>query len=280
MALFFFISGLFGNCYISFSEFISKKSRTLLLPFTVFVIIHLFFFNLSITDILYDNVKNGLWFIYVLFIVQLIDFLCFKVSNTKSKLSYLFLNVGIVLLLITAKMFLPIKLSTLFCISYLATNYPFYLLGRFCKEHDKINIHLFHTFPKQIDSIVQFIAIVSFSIIWGLSFYYNQSNELFNMYLRLSGSISLFLLFRLFSQSKYLDIFSFIGKETLAIYLLHSFFIRDIAIDMQDLGLNSPFIKLLIYSILSYIIAIICIIIAHIIKSNKYLGFFLLGSKS
>lgn len=52
MALFFFISGLFGNCYISFSEFISKKSRTLLLPFTVFVIIHLFFFNLSITDIL------------------------------------------------------------------------------------------------------------------------------------------------------------------------------------------------------------------------------------
>lgn len=279
MALFFFLSGLFGNCNINSTRFLLKKSKTLLLPFACFIILHSFFFNLSIKDIFYDNVKDGLWFILVLFIIQLIDFLCFKISIKKGKLFYFFSNIIIILLLIVAKLYLPTELSTLFSLSYLSTNYPFYLLGRLFKEQENIRVLLFQSPLKEINSIILFLAITSFTIIWRESFYYNQSNEFSNMYLRLSGTISLFLIFRHFYKSKYLSLFSFLGKETLAIYLLHVFFIERITNDIQYLNITSPFIQLLIYLISSYIIAIACLITAKVIKSNKYLGL-LLGIKN
>lgn len=275
MALFYFLSGLVVTYKICFTEFIYKKFRTLLLPFISFVILHSFFFNLSISDILFDNVKDGLWFIYVLFFTQLIDYTCFKISLSKSEVTYLFLNIIIVLLLVVVKEFSPAKVSSLFSLSYLATNYPFYFLGRICKRLNNMK----NLSSEQTYSIIQFTATASFFIIWGLSPYYIPNNEFSNMYLRLSGTISLVMIFKQFNRTKLLDFFSIFGKETLAIYLLHFFFIRGIANDMQYFNQVSPFIQILICIILSIIIATVCIISAHIIKSNKYTSFILLGIK-
>ena len=280
MALFFFLSGIVASCKGAFIDYLLKKIRTLLLPFITFALLHALLGGTSLIDILCNNVKDGLWFIFTLFIIQIIDYLIFNIYVRRSKIRYFIISISMFLALAIAKKYTLWDISSILSLSYLAINYPFYLLGRFCKENGTINNYFIqNAFHFRYEYAIQFVAVISYFIVWYFFFFYKFADEFSNMYLRITAIVSLVILFRHFEYSKYNKLFSFLGKETLAIYLLHYFFIRDFPKMLQFTIILSPFIQLLLYSVLAIFIAFISVLFAKILKSNKYLGFFLFGIK-
>lgn len=279
MALFFFLSGIVGNCRSDFSGFMLKKARSLLLPFVTFMLLHSFLFKHNLWSIMSDNVKDGLWFIFVLFIIQIIDYLIFNRFH-RDKIFYIITSMIVVLLLILLKKFVPSELSCVLSLSYIATNYPFYMLGRFLKEFRSTNLYLFDfTVCFKYKDIIQFVVVSAYFIVWSLSFYYGVSNEMSSMFLRFAATISLVILFKHFEYSKVNRLFTYLGKETLALYLLHYFFIRDIKNSLEWIISLPPFIQLISYGSLAVIVAIACVFVTKALKSNQYLGFLLFGTK-
>lgn len=222
MALFFMLSGIVCNNNNNIKDFLIKKARTLLLPFVTFVLLHSFIFKTALPDIINDNVKDGLWFLYALFFMQVTDQIAYSLSP--SKLKYLFISLLVSILLIITKILCPSETAYIFSLSYIATNYPFYLLGRLLKEFKTSNNYLFNlNYKLKYESFIQFTALSIYFVVWVLSFYYGFYNEVSNMILRFTAVIGIVMLFKNFASSKYNKLFAYIGKYTLSIYLLHFF---------------------------------------------------------
>lgn len=115
---------------------------------------------------------------------------------------------------------------------------------------------------------------------WGLSFYYNKSNEISNMIIRFSAIVYLFILFRRIKQSKIQSFLNFIGKYTLSIYLLHSLLIRGTNEKLLEINEEiSSFFMLIIYLAMAIIVSFTCIFLYKIFITNKYLGYIMFGTK-
>lgn len=130
MAIFFLLSGIVCNNNNSIKDFVIKKTTTLLLPFITFSLLHSFIYRIPYSNIVKDNVKDGLWFLYVLFLIQMIDFIIYKITKSRI-LSFTIFNSVIIFILIVLKSLIPDNISAIFSLSFLATNYIFYVIGNF-----------------------------------------------------------------------------------------------------------------------------------------------------
>ena len=114
MPLFYFISGYFFNPDSNVCNFIIKKTKTLLLPYAVFAVLHLgiwillnpakqsLIFEMICNIIFFPNadiypIAGGLWFLVSLYITELIVFLAVRKND-----NYFFLDIFFILLVLFA----------------------------------------------------------------------------------------------------------------------------------------------------------------------------------
>lgn len=276
MPLFFIISGFVSNSSknIKLSKFYKNKVLRLLIPY--------FFINLldfiprtlfpnlvnskfaGIEELLFNGTKIS-WFIYTLFII----FIIFPLLNRyilKKDDYYLF---GMFLFIINyLGIFARIRVFALNSVIYYLI---YFYLGYILKEKIK-NCEINKVFVGNIGWIINSIIFIFFSY----KFY--AINLFTSVLFALSGSLfSLNLILRIERCRRIINLFKFIGVNSLTFYLLEGFIsvvYRSILIKIIPLEYN--FILILSSFFLKILTG--CIVIKYIVIKNTILSF-LLGAK-
>lgn len=272
MALFFFLSG-YTNKINSFTIresflFIRKRCRTLLLPYISFsllgIIIHGY---TSAYSYFIEEARMGLWFLPTLFIMCLLLCIISIISKMDTK-RLICIAIIIQVILLLCKYCCSSTVIQLLLIRHLTTYWIFFTLGIIFREK-AINL------SERIGA--SFFSI--FIIGWFLSYNSGISNEVIRQLIRLLGTLSFIYLFKNKELMPKLFFFNYYGKHTLAIYILHYYFLEGIKSSLSTIEINSPLLLIILLCILSYIIAKLCLIIQSILTANTYLSYIMLGIK-
>lgn len=224
MPVFVFISGYFfkGN----------KKS--ILKPISVYIVFQLIYF-LVYKLILKDNITFNLqpiwllWYIFALFVWNVIAYMI-KLINNKTKIfGYAFLIISIVLSLICGYFD---SIGRAWSVSRIITFLPFFLLGYFYRNN---NIEILNKNSKilkcyiilAIICIIYFLSIPNINRIWffGAYSYKNGGYNIIFKTMTCLFSIIMIYMCTNFAPTKK-TIISYIGKNTLNIYLYHGLIIK------------------------------------------------------
>ena len=140
------------------------------------------------------------------------------------------------------------NMATTIAISLLFVLYLYRFLG--LKEH----------FPQLIDGLIEYSKL----------------------FLWVFVCISCALYYRKFfdGNSRVNNFLVLVGKYTLPIYVLHYFFLPDLAWLKNYLGDNNSVILILILTIIAVAIIYLCLLITTIVSRSDFLGHYLLGQKS
>ena len=150
--------------------------------------------------------------------------------------------------------------------------YRFYLLGYLCKKYIRFNEFLFN------NKYVYAIGFVAFFARW----YWGESCNMFVSFAGITGVIVIlqnFLVDYVRLENPMMKSLSYIGQNTLEIFLIQYFFLPDLT------GFIKPFIdvpngfiwQLSLALILTIPITEACLFIGSIIKNNKLLSWLMLG---
>ena len=233
MPLFFFISGFmaYSKEYTQtlFVKRLKNRAYGQLIPTVVVGLLYVAFIQSDLKSFGFDLFKHGYWFTYCMFQVFVVyavltfglDLLgCTARQKTVAYLCLIFMAYAFLSLLFVSDVFEhPVfkVLSTVFVLKYML----YFLLGVICKTY-------FETFCKFINrndfsSPLLIICIVIIAL-WG----YNPITKL------LLGIMGIFIVYRIFRfyQDKFNgnnalgNVLCYIGRHTLEIYLVHTFFIE------------------------------------------------------
>lgn len=272
MALFFFLSGYTNKINrFSLNEsflFIKKRCRTLLLPYISFSILGIIMHGYTSTSSYFiEEARMGLWFLPTLFIMCLL--LCILTIISKMNIKRLIcIAIIIQAILLLCKYYCSSTIIQLFLIRHLTTYWIFFIIGIIFREKA---INLSEKMGASLISI--------FIIGWFLSYNSGISNEVIRQIIRLLGTLSFIYLFKNKELMPKLYFFNYYGKHTLAIYILHYYFLEGIKSSLSIIEINSPLLLILLLCILSYIIVKFCLIIQSILITNQYLSYIMLGIK-
>lgn len=272
MALFFFLSGYTNKINLStFKEsisFIKKRCRTLLLPYISFSLLGIIIHGYASTySYFIEEARMGLWFLPTLFCMCLL--LCVLTIISKmniKKIIYTAIIIQIFLLL--CKYYCNPTITQLFLIRHLTTYWIFFIIGIIFREK---------TIKLSEKMGACFISL--FVIGWFISYKTGISNEIIRQIIRLIGTLSFIYLFKNEKLISKLRFFNYYGKNTLAIYILHYYFLEGIKSSLSAIEISSPLLLIILLCILSYIIAKLCLVVQSIITTNKYLSYIMLGIK-
>jgi fucose 4-O-acetylase-like acetyltransferase len=287
MPAFFVVSGfLFGysKCKDKIFLLLCNNTFRLVIPFITWYVIKYIidkqwvnytFFNFI--KLIIKSPDNGLWFLWVLFVIRVIFILLKKISN---KLHYNELMIIIIfsLLIILLK---PVRVLG---IDLVKTYYTYFCLGYIANKEiniiKKININ--NKMFKYSSIVIFIIAAMQWNRT-GAPFFYNENLngsfgvvykiivKIYNIITALLGSLFIFFISDLVVKKNktILKSLSYLGKNTLGIYAIH-FYLVDL-ISTKSLFLNY---------ILNFCISIsLSIIIIKIIKRYKVLSLILLGER-
>ena len=156
----------------------------------------------------------------------------------------------------------------------LVNYYRYFLLGWLCRKYDRLFELLFK------NKLVFAIGAILYLAKW--SFY-----DINNMLLSFLGSIGAIVMLQQFfmhyseSQNKSLKVLTYLGKNTMIIYLAHYFFIPDLVEVVKPLmaGDNMFIVTLSLSLLVAFPIILACLLLGKIIESNKYLAFLFLGKR-
>lgn len=157
-------------------------------------------------------------------------------------------------------------------ITGLVNYYRYYMIGYMCKKYCSFNNLIFH------NSVVAAIGFIAYILNWYLFEYHN-------ILLIFGGSMGAIIVLQRFFQmvvkddSKVGHTLSSIGKQSLAIYVIHYFFIPDVSASIHDfLNCSNPFIWQLTFAfLLSIPIIASSMFVGKLIETNKYLKFIFFG---
>lgn len=285
LSMFFVISGYFSNstkqCSLSINEFISFKFKRLIIPFisilTFTVLISLIIHGKKdIEAYIIDDAKGGYWFIYTLFIFNLILCFCRKVIQNFTISSFVYQCIVLVIPWIIIVMLCSCFSQDLVSILSLAScrrYYLFFVIGYFSKT---IGLYSYI-----IQSRICYIGIVLFYIIFSfiLVRYVKDINTTleFGVWFLTNFLGSIFWLTTLIAietrmKYKFPTLFLKIGQNSLGIYLFHYFllvFLRNSSIMIN---------KYLYLFITSVIILLLTYYFVIFIRKNKILSKVFLGN--
>ena len=279
MPMFFYISGYLAYKQIKtireLNSKLIKRGLTLLIPYVVFLSIWCIFSKYAnILEIMFGG-GGRYWFLYSLSIISTF-FLIYEyfVGHVKKTWRYIMLWIIPYLILISIKIYLNRTGGGNLCeiITGLVNYYRYYMIGYLCKKYFNLNKLLFH------NDIVAAIGFVAYILNW---FFF----EIHNMLLIFTGSFGAIIVIQRFFQmmvkenSKAGRTLSSIGKQSLAIYVIHYFFIPDVSASMHDfLDCSNPFIWQLTFAfLLSIPIIASSMFVGKLIETNKYLKFIFFG---
>lgn len=253
-----------------------KKIRTLLFPFIFIGSLYTLCQHESlINDLLLGKMKNGYWFIFVLFEIFILFAPFSYISQKINKSPKLFIDIiifGIASLTVQSIFIfhiLPDSISNFFMWNIVTKNFQLFLLG-----------YLFHKYYK-LDKILQVDYIFTFSLIMFIIFFILRDRYymLSNLLCAIFGTFCAVSLCRRYTETLPLGkVWSYIGKLSLDIYVLHYFFIINIA-QLQFLFISNQNMSLLILiSMLSTaLIIFLSIFVSKIISSSSILNYLILG---
>ena len=268
MPLFFFISGLCFNDkkHPAFLPFLKKRIQMLLLPCFYFSLAYSF-----LSTILLDNYSfsrwlhgfsPGLWFVFVLFISELIYWFINRVPSKLLKCTLLIISFGIGCLLSQQHVTLPYNLCSVFAATF------FYGLGHLFKEQVNLLVKIPLTPSLFIACTLLLIpGIVVFftgkSI--GMSDNVIPNPALLYCLIAIMGTCGT-LIFSTYNYGELKKILLFIGNNTLTILGTHIFFI---SLSSQYI---LPFIdNYLFYKIIEQVIIWVAVVICCHIVNEKAL---------
>ena len=222
MPLFFFLSGYVSKNQASFVH-IKKYFIALLIPFFSWAIISPFYYQSISTgsdiDIL-QNIKttlvypdHGLWFLYVLFVIHLLNYL-------KSKTSLIYVFVSLVVLMglsyiIGLQNILGLKTIVIFSI--------YFFLGQYTNKHSSVSDPIFNKYF--------YIFLVLF-IFFGYFWHRTDNVNLLSINLNALATflyrywVAFLGIFAFYGAFSFVDFnkLAYLGKHTLVIYILNSYF--------------------------------------------------------
>ena len=301
MPLFFFISG-----YFTFKMRESKvvlpnlwaRFKQLIIPFICVSSLWILYFphsglesplNATFIGLYCDVWKNGYWFTLCLFELILIYYLCAGISNKIN-------NIYICLTLFIASFTALTVICNIYdnhIISYLSIELvvkfmPIFMLGS-----------LAHKYKEKFDNIISNSTIFTLTILIGsITIYYacyfwefpeslTHFEILFTILCHISLIVIVFNVVKPWCQAEFdgekpswiIRKLQLIGRESLAIYLLHYFFLFPMTWlrqPMIDMGLG--FTPLIVVSLLTAIVIITLTLgVSHIISKSKSFSLLLLG---
>jgi fucose 4-O-acetylase-like acetyltransferase len=285
MPLFFILSGYvasLGSSKIlnmsSLGSFMLKKVYTLIIPlFTWELIVNKFFFNssfelISVNDLLNVFLHPGLWFLQILFEIQILFSLYCLLSSYFNKMNKFYISILLFLLVYTLpvcgyvfidhKHFMTLILFvTFFFVGSFVSKYP-YLQGII------MNKYVFSS------SFILFLVIVSHWSIDG-----DFVDDILKVVISIVAFISLLHLTELISYSNRIDSqIQLLGKESLAIYLIQFYLTAKLGFIACMTGYN-PFCQFAILIGIAIFIAYICIFIHRQLEKSEILNFIFFGVK-
>lgn len=281
LPLFFFLSGFLVKqnfTIFNYIESIKKRVYGQLLP-TIFVgTIYILWINRPFLDVLLDINKAGYWFTLVLFemffVYASISLVTDKIMPNMKTYIYLILFFSIGLFSIFAHRFDGLFWWQVLDGYNLVKYTPFFIFGVLAHIH-------FDKFEK----IISNRYILSFFIVLFIIFLLNKSK----IGTAIQGYLGVMLVFEFFrrnrtffSNSKLGTILSYVGSYTLAIYLLHYFFLDIFSFlsPVFDIPIvrNCELIILGILLLLSIVVICLSLVVEKIVRIVPPLYFFMFGA--
>jgi len=273
MPLFIFLSGyvVYKDDFVN-NRFLRRKAIQLILPYFTWMIISsiiLYLFkNGNFIDTLYGKIifpDNGLWFLWILFFMHCGYFLFRK-------------NIVVLISLFAALFIFSLitgNVSNYFLYKTIPIYFIYYMFGVLIKKYLQTLLN-----SKNIRIIGLLVLCLSLFLVFPgnrvheiLESMPSHIKEIDKIFISIIGILSWFLLFKSFT--KFSKIFLYIGKTSLAIYILQSFCLMLVSKYIQYIS-NSEYYYFLLPIIIFFIIAF-CIIIFKMLSMNKYSSFLLFG---
>lgn len=279
MPLFFYISGFLAYKQTSsvreLSTRLAKRSLTILLPYVLFLSIWCVFSGYTnIHDILLGG-GGRYWFLYTLFIISSF-FLIYEYVIGRVEKTWIYVTLWIIpyVILIVIKIHFTLLGGGDLCniITGFVNYYRYFLIGYMCRKYLNLYKLLF------CNEMVAAVGLMAYLLNW----YFFDSH---NMLLIFGGSLGAMIVIQRFFQKTVKEdsgvgrAFASIGKQSLAIYVIHYFFIPDVSALMHDfLDCPNPFIWQLTFAfLLSIPIIASCMFVGRLIETNRFLNFMCFG---
>lgn len=300
MPIFFFISGFFSYKAIETKTFVSPKLMQrflqLIVPFIVVSALWVWYFPHSQLDsplsaqfrsLYADTWKNGYWFTLCLFeIILIYAGLCFIFRRTKNFAMQIIISIcAWIFLGILTFYLLPEQICGILSLTLVFQFFPIFMVGVLASS----NRHYF-LYVTSKSWIYTICLIVTCLTIYYLCYYWEfpdiPSGFIYIirciMHIALS-CIAITVIKRRTENSSIssrpISIISYLGKESLSIYLLHYFFLFPIGMlqyPLRDMGLGFvPTIT--IAAIIAAIIISMVLIVNYIISHSKLFSLLLTG---
>ena len=289
MPLFFFISGFVlykpNTCWNNkqFISFFKRKIPVLIIAPFLFLCIYLSIHHIHFKEGLFDDMKCGYWFTFVLFYFLLFYAITQYILN-KLRIDGLYRDVIMMILGFTFYFVnyfhLSQEIKDLFSISCWHL-YIFFVIGVLSRKHiQKLQSLLDKGLT--IAAILTYVLLNIFRDNIGL-----ESSNFLIFVTVLSGVIVVFSLFRRlqpFFTKKTItgNCMMIIGKRTLDIYLIHFFLLPVFLKDLVSDSLTSnpiPIIEMTISILIALIIIGGSLVISHILRLSPFLAHWLFGAK-
>lgn len=298
MPLFFFISGFFTYKAAENRSFLSPKIKRrffqLIIPFFVVGTLWIFYFPHSglqsplkpgFNGFYFDIWKNGYWFTLCLFEIILIYSAISKLlASTNSLFAHISISImSWIIIGIFAFVILPSDYANLFGLPLVFQFYLIFMAGLFARRYqnqflNSISSSKIYTPALLLTIVVLYLTCYSWEFSW-----LNRMNLYFiRVILHITLAIVVINIVNNYTHSTNnfaVKTFTYIGKESLAIYLLHYFFLFPMTFLQEPLrAMNLNIVPTLIISAIaaSAVIAI-TLIVNYIIGRSKTLALLLTG---
>ena len=292
---FFFISGFVAyktaKCWtgIYIGKMIGRKFMTLIIPAAIFFCLwHLTSSKNMLNSFIYHGFQYY-WFPFTLFGIFLIYYTASWISHLlksdKAQDIALILLSGIAFAVLVR--IFNIYWYQKFALSNVCLYLPFFVIGVFTRKY----YSQVEKFLKKTTIIT--VALIVFVTSLFLCYHPTYSPQIPHLaswllrlvVVKLSGMIIVFIIFLrnatfFDSDNRVAKTFTFIGKRTLDIYLIHYLLLPDLTIFERHFTTNDTFIlQVSAAMILAAIIIAGSIAISSIIRMSPFLGYFMLGAK-
>ncbi len=297
MPLFFFISGFvfykagFVWNRVNIKKFLCKKVTVQVISPLIFLVCYVHYIDFSLREALLDNFKAGYWFTFTLFEYFLLYIATRKISDLfgaeENKAIIAMSLMGLFLYLfpkqwLCSESLPPFVSDTLGLLGATRMMYfIFFVSGTWVRKN-------FSTAENILDKshLTTYAVIIFFttSIFFDIHTFNPYLQKITSLLLSLCGIIIIFSLFRkhgsLFStDNPASSLLKFIGRRTLDIYLLHSFFIN-FRLPEQLLSIihNNPLLEFTVSLLLTAITITACLAVSAALRTSDALAHFLFGA--
>ena len=297
MPLFFFISGFvfykagFVWNRVNIKRFLCKKVTVQVISPLIFLACYVHYMHFSLWESLVDNFKAGYWFTFTLFEYFLLYIATRKISDLfgaeENKAIIAMFLMGLFLYLFPKQWLcsesLPPFVSDTFGLlgATRMMYFMFFVSGAWVRKN-------FASAEKILDKshLTTFAVIIFFvtSIFFDTHSFNPYLQKITGLLLSMCGITIIFSLFRKHGSFFSTDnpassLLKFIGRRTLDIYLLHSFFINfRLPEQMLSIIHNNPLLEFTVSLILTAITITACLAVSAALRTSDALAHFLFGA--